>query len=982
MAILVLSLLALLAIPLSGLPSQAIAFQGSRIAEAEESDGGSADDAASDDDGSSDSSSDDGSSSSSDSSEEDETANSWRYTDGEIDSDASTDETLMSLLTGSHSTWRESFGTSCYGIVSGSSTTEVAVSGVERVGIDVSKWQASIDWDQVADAGIDFAIIRCGYGSDKESQDDGYFVSNVAGAQAAGIDIGVYLYSHAMSTSAAQSEAEHVLRMLDEAGLEPDDIDLAIYLDMEDSTQETLSASECADVAETFCNAIEDAGYTAGIYANKYWWQNKLTDGFFDTIDSKWVARYSTSTSVTSSTVDGTDIWQFTSSGSVPGIDGSVDVNFDYVGDGEAGTSREDIDALAAEYSGTLSDGTYAILSTESDRSVLDVADASADAGANVQLYGYNGTGAQLWKVTHDDAGYVVFENVGSGKVLGLEGDGNDSGTNVVQRERDGSYSHKWIVIPDEENGGYKIRSAAYSNVVIDIDKGHLEDGTNIQVYDANGSTAQSFQFISAEGIDIDACAEVEALSDGELFTIESALLDGAGTLGVSGSGEPGSGVHFGKTSLEYGQLFEFEFLQTSEDGSGYYRIVSLDSEMALAVENGEVVRGAGIVQYELDGDDDSQLWSVVANDDGTYTFVNKASGLALDASDGADTSSVQGYTLDGKDAQRFYVTERSDLLAEGSYSISSASRQALVLEAVEASEDGTGDTAAEIGDAASDGDSGSGDSGTVSSSDADDPSAQVEAEVELARSDSSLPQMWYVQEVSGRINVYVLESMATGGCLAAVDGDLVVAEGDGSEDQMWIPVATDDGLILQNVSSGNVIDASDGVLKAGSDAVLAASSGEGSQLFDFDIESSYLPDGTYSISLSSNDSLVIGVEGDSLSDSANVELQEADGSDDCQLWEVVRNDDDTYTISNCQTGRVLTVKGGFTLTAMNVEQRTPIESDAQKWTIRYAGGGFEITSALDTSLTLYIDGGTSDGDNVETQMGGTPQKFVFGSGL
>ena len=276
-----------------------------------------------------------------DDSEEDgsEPAESWRYEDGEPVEDPSTEGgtlwgSFLSALSSAYSTWKSSYGTNYLGIVSGSTTYKVKISGVERVGIDVSKWNGTIDWDEVADSGIDFVIIRCGYGSNFTDQDDSKFLDNVEGAQEAGLDIGIYLYSYATKTSgsdsSAASEAKHVLRLLDEAGLEPEDLAYPIFLDMEDDTQASLSKSKLGDIAETFCEALEDEGYTTGIYANKNWWNNYLTDSYFDSVDYRWVARYPASASITSTGVDDTDIWQFTSNGTVSGISGDVDVNFDY----------------------------------------------------------------------------------------------------------------------------------------------------------------------------------------------------------------------------------------------------------------------------------------------------------------------------------------------------------------------------------------------------------------------------------------------------------------------------------------------------------------------------------------------------------------------------------------------------------------------------------------------------------------------------
>ena len=299
-------------------------------------------------------------------------ASSWRYSGGEklefpstdVANNASQLSALDTTTTSTYSTWSAANGTSSYLIQTDTTTDDettttteqVTTSGVARVGVDVSKYQGDIDWSSVAADGISFAIIRCGYGSDYESQDDSKFLENVEGALAAGLSIGVYLYSYATQTSgsdgSAASEAEHVLRLLDEAGLEPSDLDLPVFLDFEDSSQTGLGASTLGDIARVFCNTLVNAGYKVGIYANKYWWSTYLTDDVFSTSKwYRWVARYPTTTESNVSGISSTSMWQFTSKGTVSGIDGSVDVNFDYAGKGSYGVASY----VAADLQGTIS---------------------------------------------------------------------------------------------------------------------------------------------------------------------------------------------------------------------------------------------------------------------------------------------------------------------------------------------------------------------------------------------------------------------------------------------------------------------------------------------------------------------------------------------------------------------------------------------------------------------------------------------------
>lgn len=181
--------------------------------------------------------------------------------------------------------------------------------------IDVSSWQGNIDWPTVKKH-VDGVIIRCGWGKNIEKQDDEKFHQNVLGCLNNGIPFGVYLYSYAKTIERAQSEAQHVLRLL-----EPykGKLSYPVYLDLEeDGTQEGA-----VERAKVFANIVEKEGYRVGIYANQWWWQSFLKDGLNQY--TKWVAKYS---EIEPIGISGTyDMWQYSSGGSVPGINGRVDMN-------------------------------------------------------------------------------------------------------------------------------------------------------------------------------------------------------------------------------------------------------------------------------------------------------------------------------------------------------------------------------------------------------------------------------------------------------------------------------------------------------------------------------------------------------------------------------------------------------------------------------------------------------------------------------
>lgn len=242
--------------------------------------------------------------------QENQTENSWRYQDGELIQKA---QYYRSRAASYPYAWEKVDG------VYMNSAGE-AIEGAVKKGIDVSEHQGKIDWEAVKADGIDYAIIRCGYGNDKTSQDDKQWLNNVTECERLGIPYGVYIYSYAKTTAEAKSEAAHVLRLIQGRSLS-----YPVYYDMEDNTTAGLSAKLKGEIAQTFCDTITAAGYQTGIYANLNWWTTYLTSSVFDNSSwSKWVAQYNTTCDYAGSY----DMWQCTSSGTVNGISGSVDLNF------------------------------------------------------------------------------------------------------------------------------------------------------------------------------------------------------------------------------------------------------------------------------------------------------------------------------------------------------------------------------------------------------------------------------------------------------------------------------------------------------------------------------------------------------------------------------------------------------------------------------------------------------------------------------
>ncbi|MCD8368329.1 MAG: peptidoglycan-binding protein [Clostridiales bacterium] len=196
-------------------------------------------------------------------------------------------------------------------------------------GVDVSKWQGSIDWDKVAASGVKFAFVRAGYGS-SASQKDSKLEANYKGARAAGLLVGAYWYSYATTKAGGQAEAATCLEVI--AGKE---FDLPVYFDQEyEAKIVALSTSTRTTICKAFCDAIQAGGYTPGIYASTDWINNKLT---YKTLTdySIWAAQYASSCTCKAEY----DIWQYSSKGSVSGISGNVDMDYMYTIPGSSSTT-------------------------------------------------------------------------------------------------------------------------------------------------------------------------------------------------------------------------------------------------------------------------------------------------------------------------------------------------------------------------------------------------------------------------------------------------------------------------------------------------------------------------------------------------------------------------------------------------------------------------------------------------------------------
>lgn len=183
-------------------------------------------------------------------------------------------------------------------------------------GIDVSKHNGSVDWKKVKASGIDFAVLRAGYGQ-YDNQKDERFEENYANAKKEGIKLGAYLYSYAKSAEDAKKEADVFIKWLKGKTFE-----MPVFYDIEEKNQSEKGKAFVSQLIKTFCERMESAGYFVGVYSSKYWFENFI-DSECKKKYASWVAQWAKN-----NTYKGKyGIWQFSATGKVNGISSSVDLN-------------------------------------------------------------------------------------------------------------------------------------------------------------------------------------------------------------------------------------------------------------------------------------------------------------------------------------------------------------------------------------------------------------------------------------------------------------------------------------------------------------------------------------------------------------------------------------------------------------------------------------------------------------------------------
>ena len=809
--------------------------------------------------------------------------------------------------------------------------------------IDVSKYQKEIDWVKVKQSGIDYAFIRAGYRGYEYGtlEADMYLEQNLKGALAAGIEVGVYFFSQAITENEALEEAKYVLDLID--GYK---ISLPIAIDFEYAYDKQggqtgrlydadLSVEEATQICKKFCAAVEDKGYVAMVYANKSMLEKDLDASEIAEEYKIWLAHYISDTDYAGDY----EFWQYTSNGVIDGIETNVDMSFWY--------KEQELD-----YS-EITEGVYVIRSALDQNKVLDISGGSKYSGANLQLYTFNGTKAQQFLVKHSGDGHYNIYSDQSGMVITVKDGKNINGANVFQFFPFGEISEIWYIVPTGR-GDYEIISAI-GGKALDVANANTNDGANIQIYESNGSCAQRFYFDKVGEIEDTQFIE-EELEDGTYRICSS--LNESKVIDVEG-GSIKSKTNIQLYSSNNSMAQEFVIRKVDKE-TNIYTIASKNSGLWLSYSEDTLGNCSNVYQ------DDVEIQWEFRNVVGDYYMIFAAgSSFCLDVNGGqvANGTNIHMYQSNKTFAQIFKLekinsetTTNYSLLDEGIYVIHAGRDDKKVIEVANGS-------------------------------------TNNQANIQIYEKNDSPAQWFVVKRVkNGGYSIYSyqsnLEMTVENG--KNFDGANVYQYfPNNSDSQKWRIIPDENGYYKIISYIGNrALDVAGGGTSNGVNIQIYSDNGTMSQRFRFEkvgeleewiVNEKIVEEGTYIISSALNENKALDVASNSMIAGANIQLYSGNNTVAQQF--VVEKDIETgfYTITSKNAGMQMTYARGILSNSTNVYQHAANNAEGNLWRFENIIGDYYKIYAKNSSYCLDIAGGnTSDGTNVQiySDNGSTAQIF------
>lgn len=505
--------------------------------------------------------------------------------------------------------------------------------------IDVSSWQGDIDWAKAKAGGVEGAIIRLGFGWGNDA--DAKAQRNINECKRLGIPFGIYWYSYAEDASGSRQEGNDVVSKLRQFGVSPNDLKYPVYYDLESWTWTGHTPPTNPNVYNGIVNAwygaLQSGGYqNLGVYSYTSYLQGPLNNANIYA-KTRWVAQYGPQMEFTAFGTNDRG-WQYTSSGQINGISGSVDMNAFGNKTYAQNSASIDVRKMSAV---SIPNGDYYINVRSKVASSVDIPGASGTDSTAIQLYSGNGSKAQQFTFTKQSDGSYVIINVNSGKALDVRNGAAGNNAVVQQYSANGTNAQRWFI--RDSGAGYYLQSAL-GNWVLDLSGGNTANGAAIRLYTPNGTASQLF-VVSCSGVTVPVDTAVIIKSAGNanlVFDVPSASMAN------------GTRIQLYAANGTNAQRFRFRKI-----GNGTYGIANVNSGKVLDVYGGSTSNGAVLQQYGSNNTV-AQQWTVRDYGSGKISLISVNANKAIDVPGANYASSValQLYAPNGTAAQQWVIAK------------------------------------------------------------------------------------------------------------------------------------------------------------------------------------------------------------------------------------------------------------------------------------------------------------------------------------
>lgn len=505
--------------------------------------------------------------------------------------------------------------------------------------IDVSSWQGDIDWAKAKADGVEGAIIRLGFGWGNDA--DAKAQRNINECKRLGIPFGIYWYSYAEDAGGAKHEGSDVVSKLRQMGVSPNDLKYPVYYDLERWTWTGHTPPTNPNVYNGIVNAwygaLQSGGYqNLGVYSYTSYLQGPLNNANIYA-KTRWVAQYGPRMEFTAFGTNDRG-WQYTESGQINGISGSVDMNAFGNKTYAQNSASIDVRKMSAV---SIPNGDYYINVRSKVASSVDIPGASGTDSTAIQLYSGNGSKAQQFTFTKQSDGSYVIINVNSGKALDVRNGAAGNNAVVQQYSANGTNAQRWFI--RDSGAGYYLQSAL-GNWVLDLSGGNTANGAAIRLYTPNGTASQLF-VVSCSGVTVPVDTAVIIKSAGNanlVFDVPSASMAN------------GTRIQLYAANGTNAQRFRFRKI-----GNGTYGIANVNSGKVLDVYGGSTSNGAVLQQYGSNNTV-AQQWTVRDYGSGKISLISVNANKAIDVPGANYASSValQLYAPNGTAAQQWVIAK------------------------------------------------------------------------------------------------------------------------------------------------------------------------------------------------------------------------------------------------------------------------------------------------------------------------------------